>query len=386
MAITETGYYRSTYEDILNDLTDKAKALFGEDIDVSELTPLGKLLNIMAYVRAKDHELAELIYYSRFPNTASGTSLDRLCPFMGLTRNVATPARYTVTVTGEEGTTVPVGFLVSTETDITFYNTTEETIATGETTCTITVECTVAGTIGNVAAKDINAIVNPEAGIDSALGVSVVSAGKDEESDYELRKRIEIASEGSGSGNASSIRAALIKIPTVESAIVIVNDSDSADSMGNTPHSIAVYVAGGDNYGQEIAEAIFTTKPAGIQTNGTITKTVTDDGGYTHEIKYNKMQTVNVTVAVSIVTNVDFEETGTEDIQTNIKDYINGFGFGDDVILSTLYGHIYSVKGVERVTSLKLSTNGTTFTTDDIDVSILQCARCDTVTVTEVTE
>lgn len=384
MGITETGYYRTTYEDILSDLTAKAQELFGEDIDVSELTPLGKLLNIMAYVRAKDHELAELIYYSRFPNTASGISLDRLCPFLGLTRNTATPARYTVTVTGEEGTTIPVGFLVSTESDVTFYTTEEKTIATGETTCTITVECTTAGTMGNVAAKDINEIVNPEAGIDSVLGVSLVSAGEDEESDYELQKRIKIASEGSGSGNASSIRAAVIKVSTVDSAIVVVNDSDEEDSMGNKPHSIAVYVAGGDDYGQEIAEAIFNTKPVGIQTNGTITKTVTDEGGYTHEIKYNKMQTVNVTVAVSVVTTVDFENTGIETIQDNIKDYINSFDFGDDVILSTLYGYIYSVKGVERVTELKLSTDGTTFTTDDIDVSILECARCDTVIVTEV--
>lgn len=384
MGITETGYYRSTYEDILSELTAKAQELFGEDIDVSELTPLGKLLNIMAYVRAKDHELAELIYYSRFPNTANGISLDRLCPFLGLTRNTAIPSRYTVTATGEEGTTIPVGFLVSTESDITFYTTEEKTIAAGETTCTITVECTTEGTIGNVAAKEINEIVNPEAGIDSVVGVSIVSAGEDEESDYELRKRIEIASEGSGSGNASSIRAALIRIPTVESAVVIVNDSNSTDSKGNEPHSIAVYVAGGENYSQEIAEAIFNTKPAGIQTNGTIIKTVTDNGGYTHQIKYNKMQTVNVTVAVSIVTTVDFETTGIETIKNNIKNYINSFGFGDDVIYSTLYGYIYAVKGVEKVTELKLSTDGTTFTTNDIEISILECARCDTVTVTEV--
>lgn len=384
MGITETGYYRSTYEDILSELTAKAQELFGEDIDVSELTPLGKLLNIMAYVRAKDHELAELIYYSRFPNTANGISLDRLCPFLGLTRNTAIPSRYTVTVTGEEGTTIPVGFLVSTESDITFYTTEEKTIAAGETTCTITVECTTEGTIGNVAAKEINEIVNPEAGIDSVVGVSIVSAGEDEESDYELRKRIEIASEGSGSGNASSIRAALIRIPTVESAVVIVNDSNSTDSKGNEPHSIAVYVAGGENYSQEIAEAIFNTKPAGIQTNGTIIKTVTDNGGYTHQIKYNKMQTVNVTVAVSIVTTVDFETTGIETIKNNIKNYINSFGFGDDVIYSTLYGYIYAVKGVEKVTELKLSTDGTTFTTNDIEISILECARCDTVTVAEV--
>lgn len=380
MAITETGYHRATFEEILSDLTSKAQDLFGEDIDVSEQTPLGKLLQIMAYVRGKDHEEAELIYYSRFPNTASGTNLDRLCPFVGLTRNVATPARFNVTVTGEAGTTIPVGFLVSTTSGVEYYNTVETTIAEGETTCSIIVECTEAGTIGNVAVKDITEIVNPEAGIASIIGESLVTAGTDEESDHELRQRITEAGEGGGSGNVAAIKAALLKVPTVYSATVIVNDSDTTDSMGNAPHSIACYVAGGDGYSQEIGEAIFDKKPVGIATNGKISVTVLDDGGYSHVVKYSTMQTVTVSVNIGVVTTTEFEgETGIDAIKNNVATYINSLGFGGDVILSALYGYIYSVKGVAKVTTLTL--NGGT---GDIDISDLQCANCISVTVTEV--
>lgn len=380
MAITETGYHRSTYEEIVAEYTLKAKELFGEDIDVSEQTPLGKIIHMMAYGRAKDHEDAELIYYSRFPNTASGTSLDRLCPFAGLTRNVATPARYEVTVTGEEGTIIPVGFLVSTESDIEFYNTMETTIAAGETTCVITVECTEPGTMGNVAVSDINEIVNPEAGIDSVIGKAVISLGTDEESDYELRNRITAAGEGGGTGNTASIRAALLKVPTVTSAFVYENDTDTTDNIGTPPHSIACYVAGGAGYSEQIGEAIFDTKAAGIATHGDIVVVVEDDGGFPHTIKYNTMEIVSVTVEISISTTVDFEgDAGKEKIKENVTNYINSLSFGDDVILSQLYGYIYSVYGVAKVTSLTL--NGGT---DDISISDLQYASCTAVTVTEV--
>lgn len=387
MALTEKGYKRETFEDVLSDLTLKAQELFGEDIDTSEQTPLGKILNILAYSRAKSNEEAELIYYSRFPNTAKDINLDRLCPFVGVTRNVATPSQYKVTVTGDEGTTIPLEFLVSTESGIEFWNTTEVTIAEGQTTCTIVVECVETGIIGNVLPEEITEIVNPEAGIDSVIGSEVVAEGKDEESDYELRERILEAGEGSGSCNESAIRASLLKVPTVTSASVIVNDTDTVDEYGNLPHSLVCYVAGGADYSQEIGEAIFASKPVGIKTNGTTIVEVVDNGGHVHEIKYNNMRSVTVYVRISISTNRYFEgESGVEKIKENIATKINSLGFGEDVILSALYGCIYSVTGVAKVENIELSTDGSTYTTNDIAITDLQCATCATITVTEVTE
>lgn len=377
--ITETGYHRDTFEEILSDLEMKSKELYGEDIETSDQSYFGKLLNLIAYVRAKDHELAEKIYYSRFPNTAIETGLDRLCPFSGLSRNVAIPARYNVTVTGTAGTVIPIGFLVSTESGIEFYCTMETTIPE-EGTTTIVVECTESGIIGNVSASDITEVVNPEAGIDGILGVSVVTLGESEESDFDLRKRITIANEGSGSGNTRAIRAALFKIPTVTSVMVIENDQDVADEYGHTPHSVACYVTGGEDYVHDIGEAIFNTKPLGIPTNGNISVVVKDDGGYEHTVKYSKIPSVPVNVAISIITTVNFEgSTGVEEIKKNVMEAINDIGVGNDVVLSKLYEYIYAVNGVGRVTSLTL--NGGT---SDISVSALESALCNSVTVTEV--
>lgn len=385
MAITETGYYRPTYEDILNDLTLYAKELYGEDMDVSEQTPFGKILNIMAYREAKFQEGGELLYYSRFPNSAKGISLDRLCPFVGITRNSATPSRYEVEITGDEGTVIPFGFLVSTESGIEFYNTMESTIAEGETTCTITVECTEAGTIGNVAISDITEISNPEVGIESVKGLSVVSMGADEESDYSLRRRIASAGKGAGSCNEPAIRAALLKVPTVTTATVLVNETDETDENGLLPHSIACYVAGGDAYSYEIGEAIFNSKAAGIKTNGDITVEVVDNGGFSHTINYNHVAYIPITIDISIKTTTEYEgETGVTAIKDNLITHINSLGVGVDVYFTELYGLIYSVNGVERVNSLKLSTDGATFVTEDIAITELECAIVNAVNVTEV--
>ena len=81
MGLTELGFERPTYDDLLEAQIARAKELFGEDIDTNETTPLGKYIRLNVADLANAYEVLEDIYYARFPHTARGTSLDRLCPF-----------------------------------------------------------------------------------------------------------------------------------------------------------------------------------------------------------------------------------------------------------------------------------------------------------------
>lgn len=381
--LTTSGYERPTFDDILDSLILKAQELFGEDIETNEQTPLGKFIRIIAYDRAKAEEEAEAIYYARFPNTATGISLDRLCPFVGIARNAATPSQYEITVTGTAGYTVPYGFLVSTESDIQFYNT-QDTVIEENGFCTIVVECTQSGIIGNVSYTEISEIVNPDADIDSIAGKSIVTVGEDEESDYDLRQRFKQASTGLGSCNKTAIESALIRVPTVTSAKLVVNESDTTDSGGRPPHSFTAYITGGANYEKEIAETIFDKKPIGIKTYGDKSFTITDEGGYEHTIYFARTEIVNVRVKAKIATTAEFEgDTGLENIKTNIRAYINSLGVGNEVVFSQLYNCIYSVSGVKKVTSLSLSTDGITYSTSDISIGQYQNASCGDITIEE---
>lgn len=383
--LTELGYTRRTYDEIVDDKIERAQELFGEDIETDETTPLGKFIRINAYDQALAEEEAEAIYYARFPNTATGISLDRLCAFAGISRNSAEPAQYKIRAKGEAGKIIPFGFLVGTESELNYYCTADTEIGE-DGTCEFTAECTTAGTDGNVSASDINIIVNPSADVEEVCGISVVKAGVDVESDYSLRQRFNEAKEGQGSCNENSIKTALLRVPTVASASVIVNESDTEDSSGRPPHSFECFISGGEKYQEEIAKAIYEKKPIGIKTFGTQSCMIIDEGGYSHIINFSHTSNLDVTVNIKIKTNTDFNTvTGIDEIKDNIITYINGLGVGSDVILSSLYGKVHAVVGVSEVTELLLGSDGSGLSTDNVTVSEWEIAVCTDVNVEVIT-
>lgn len=372
MALTELGFTRRTFDEILNAKIQKAKELFGEDIDTSELTPLGKFLRINAYDQALTEEEAENIYYSIFPQTATGQSLDRLCWTIGLTRNPATAAEYTVRVSGKAGTVVPIGFLVSTEAEMTYYNVSEQTIGE-DGTVDITVSCTQSGEIGNVGANEIVKIVNPVVDISSVVGIDQIEVGEEVESDYSLQKRFESAKHGRGSCNEIAIKSALMIVPTVSSVSIAVNDTDETDADGRPPRSFECYISGGEDYHTEIAETIFDKKPLGIKTHGAIAQDILDEGGYTHTINFSHTADIGVYVRIAITTDPEFAgDAAKEDIRDNIRTYINNVGVGNPVIMSAMYGLIHDVTGVKEVTSVLLSTDNATWNAANVTVTAHQ--------------
>lgn len=55
MVLTDKGFQRPTYDDLLTRQENRAKTLFGEDIDTSSQSILGK------YIRLNVEDLAELL-------------------------------------------------------------------------------------------------------------------------------------------------------------------------------------------------------------------------------------------------------------------------------------------------------------------------------------
>lgn len=377
MGLTDKGYQRRNYAEILEAKKQRAKELLGEDIDTSDQSVLGKYLAINAYDQAVAEEEIEAVYYARFPNTASGQNLDRLLVFAGITRNPASAAVYSVKVTGTAGYVIPACFLVGTDTDITFWTAQEYTIGT-DGTCIIEVSCTETGSIGNLSsAAAICKPVNPDANINTVTGLECLTAGADVESDADLRVRFAAAVEGSGSCNENAIRAAILRVPTVQYAAVISNNTDEADSDGRPPHSFECYVLGGDDYEQEIAEAIFDKRPVGIKTVGDKAVTIIDISGTERVVSYSPAPTVLITVKAQIKTGGAFPDDGAALVQESVSKHINGLGIGTSLVLSSIYGHIYSVSGVAEVVTLELSTDGgSTYSTNNVTVPEYGVAVC----------
>ena len=84
--IDETGIHMPTYEDRLQDLCDKYRAIFGQNAVLDPAVPDYQLLSVFA--KALDDTSAYVLsaYNSRNPGYASGQALDLLLPLYGIAR------------------------------------------------------------------------------------------------------------------------------------------------------------------------------------------------------------------------------------------------------------------------------------------------------------
>lgn len=390
MGLSELGFKRITYDEFVERLSQRSKEQLGEDIDVSETSVYGKFIRIIAYDLAAEYETLENVYYARFPNTASGVSLDRLCVFAGITRNPATYARHNIKVTGTADTTVLMGgLIVGNEDNITFYNENDFTIGS-DGTANIIVAAVDSGTGGNV--DNIDTIVNPVTGIASIEYVGLEEAGEDIESDYDLRKRFSVAVSGAGACNEDAIRGYIARISGIESVVIVTNDTNEADSDGRPAHSFEVYIYGGEGQEQEVADAIFLKKPLGVKAittetgSNAITKTVTDKGGFSHSISFSRVTEVAIDINVSIKMNSAYMTSGAAAIKNNLVEYVSGIGVGGSVVTSAMYSHVFEVTGVTEVVSITQAKSGQTASTATIncDMNEVPITTATNITVTVV--
>ena len=368
--VTQSGYHKRTYEEILTAKIEKAKELFGADINTDSNTALGKYIRINAYDQYNVESAAEKIYYSIFPQTASGQSLDRLAWTIGISRKAATHSVYSVRIAGVVGATIKSGFAVGTEAGLNFHSYLD-TVIPPEGFCDLLVECDEAGTVGNVDANDIVKIINPVSEVheiytetDESGKVTCfneqITVAEDEESDYDFLKRYEIARDGKGSCNESSLRSALLNIPSVKDAFVNVDEESG---------TIECVIHGGDNAQQEIANAIFEKKPIGVATIGNEEVSVSYGALTDYVVSFSYVEKVGARLKIEITTDNTFdEENGRKTIKANIANFIQNLGVGKTLILTRLYQCVYSVTGVTSAEITAFDGAAGEYNTNDIEV------------------
>lgn len=209
-----------------------------------------------------------------------------------------------------------------------------------------------------VPANTVNEIVTPIAGLNSVNNLGAGFAGRTIETDEELRIRRRESLTGIGAATDEAIRTALLQeVDEVTNAIVISNRTDFTDGDGRPPHSFESVVSGGDE--QDIADKIWEKMPSGIETFGSITKTVVDSTGTNQTIKFSRPTNVYIWVEVDYTLNSEetFPATGETGIKENIVAYgTDEFNIGDDVIRQRLAIPIYEVPGIKDITIRLAST------------------------------
>lgn len=127
--VTPQGFKAKRLIDIKNELENAFIAEFS-DVNLDPQSVVGQLIGIYSKALADIWENLEDVYFSQYPNSASGISLDNVVQLNGITRRPATQTSVIGVATGVEGTLIPAGSLARIPTTGDVFYSTEQTFIT----------------------------------------------------------------------------------------------------------------------------------------------------------------------------------------------------------------------------------------------------------------
>ncbi len=374
--LTDAGFRRPTYAELLDALEYKARELFGSKANMTVRSPLGIVLRIFAWMLNLLFATLEDVYNSRFIDTAVGSSLYNLGRAIGLRLLGAQKAVGYLTFEGDDGVDVPEGFLTETTAGAQYITLRSGTIRDGS--VTLPASAVFPGPDGNTPEGTIKTITNPKLGIQSVINAKPFEGGRNTETDAEFRERYYLSVDFAGGVNIDAIVAEVYE--SVEAVIAVTgeeNDTDFESESGLPPHSFEVVAYGGLD--EDIAKAIFKRKAAGVQTFGNTSVAVVSASGKTYDIHFSRPMPVKVWVQVTdLVTDSHFPLDGVEQIKRNLVAFIGGntrggLNIGQPVIQVTLPTEVLKVPGVVDF-NLRISADGEHFGWENIEIAARQKA------------
>lgn len=237
-------------------------------------------------------------------------------------------------------------------------------------------------------AKTLNVIDNPISGLDSTFNANDAVVGRDEETDAELRIRRNESVITSRAATVEAIRNKILDLngdeyedlPELTDVIVYENDTDYTDSRNMPPHSVMAVVRQSgdvDTRDQEIAQAIFDSKAAGIATsygNATgadaVTKTVEDSTQIEHTIYFARPIGVDIYLIFDgFTTDDNYPVDGDDQLKAVLVAWGNALGTGVDIIVyPQLVAQVNDIPGILDFT-IKIGTSSPPTVDDNIDIS-----------------
>ena len=377
--LTDAGFRRPTYVELLDALEHKARELFGAGANLTVRSPLGVFLRIFAWALNILFSVIEDVYNSRFIDTAVGHSLYNLGRAIGLRILDAQKAVGYLTFSGDDGINVPEGYLAETIAGIQYITLKSGVIQNGE--ITLPASAVIPGPDSNTAENTVTVITNPTFGIYKVDNLRPFEGGRNTETDDEFRERYYRSVDFTGGVNIDAIVAEVYE--NVKSVMAVTgeeNDTDEVNENGLPPHSIEIVAYGGLD--EEIAAAIYKRKAAGIQTFGNTNVSVVNSSGNTYSISFSRPTPVNIWVKVyDLVTDKTFPFDGIEQIKQNIVNYVGsntrgGLSIGQDVIRVAIPTVVLNVQGVVDF-KLKISSDGETFSWGNIPIAAREKAVID---------
>lgn len=380
--IDDTGIHTPTYPEILAEIQENYRAIFGADVYLEADSQEGQLLAMLALAYHEGNQLAVSVYNSFSPQTAQGESLSRNVKINGIARLSASKSTVDLTIVGQAGTVITGGVAKDVAEQKWELPGTVTLPIGGEITVTATAQ--EAGAL-QAAAGDVNVIATPTRGWQSVTNAQAAVPGTDVESDAALRQRQGISTALPSLTVREGIVGAVANLSGVTRVKAYENDSDAEDGDGIPAHSLALVVAGGEV--SEIAAAIATKKTPGAGTYGTTSGQAEDKYGLVDTISFFRPTEVPVDVEVVVSPRAGYVSTTGVAIQEGLADYLNALEIGEDVLLSKLYTPINAAdplagKRTFDVASLTMARHGEELAAGNLVLAFTEMAIGDVANIT----
>lgn len=386
---TRTGITVQTFDEIFQGLIDEYKAIYGDDIDVSQNTPDGQKIAIEAKLISDLQAFGAQLYNQIDPDFSIGEIQKKILKLTGITPNPATRSSVDVTITTDRSLTLESGYTVADDQDQNWVTTREYSLVSGSNTVTLEAE-----NFGKVEAPagTITEPVTIVIGVESVTNPSAATPGVDEETEEEVRVRRNKSLENPSLSTVGSLFASLANLDAVTNLRIYENDTNTYDTtLDLAAHSLWVVIRGGDI--ADIAEIITKDKTGGTglkgSTTGTYTETLVKPDGnditFIYEQEFDRPGDVPVYVQVT-ATRID----PAEPVDTAlIAEKIAGreFDINENLQAAALYSHAYQAGTNFILTDMQISLDDSTYTDEKLDSDfdkIFSISATD-VTVTEIT-
>lgn len=119
--LTSKGPNIKRLDTIINEMHDDLSEKWGVNTRQNPQSFINHLITNIADCVAELWEFGEDNYYSKYPSTAEGASLDNAAQYGGVTRNEAAKSYYPIHCTGVDGTKLAAGTMISSKTNPTTY-------------------------------------------------------------------------------------------------------------------------------------------------------------------------------------------------------------------------------------------------------------------------
>ncbi len=344
--LTLTGLEIDTLDEISQVVKDDVHAGIAPTLNLSETSALGQVIDSTANQIRMVQEALQALYASLDPYQATGEALAQRVALVGVTRLPATRSRAWMTITLAAGT-YDAGTLIVHRADdpsVRFSNT-QDIVTLGGTLTDVPFDSEETGPV-RATAGTLTEIAAPVVGFSNPTNPEDVDLGQVAESDTALRLRWLDQLSRAGSGTVDGILADVLQVEGVTNARVYENTNNGTVD-GIPGHAFETVVLGGLD--SDIAQAIYDSKPAGIQAFGSTTVTVTDTQGVNHPIGFSRPTDVDITLTVTL-TYLNGLFKGAEALKLAIVDWADfNLAPGMDVIEAKLTQIIMEQPGVVDV-------------------------------------